>query len=136
MNGSGVDGTDLAPTSGTFSSGSLRSNYGRQRWTDDAARAKFFEYGGNQRWPIVGGKRRWHQPNRNFPIHRPGQDAKPKSSVNLKNVFPPSLISFRVIAEMHWIEAQLLSDKNTQCRAAHTATRCALAITTVLPGIN
>jgi hypothetical protein len=36
--------------------------------------------------------------------------------LNLKNVFPASLISFGVIAEMHWIEAQLLSDKNTQCR--------------------
>ena len=98
-----MDGTDLAPTSGTFSSGSLRSNYGRQRWTDDAARAKFFEYGGNQRWPIVGGKRRWHQPNRNFPIHRPGQSTKPKSSLNLKKVFPASLIPFRIVAEMHWI---------------------------------
>ena len=31
-------------------------------------------------------------------------------------MFPPSLISFRVVAEMHWIETQLLSDKNTQCR--------------------
>jgi hypothetical protein len=89
---------------------------GRQRWTDDAARPKFFEYGGHQRWPIVGGKRRWQQPNRNFPIHRAGQGPKPKSSLNLKNVFPASLISFGVIAKVHWIEAQLLSDKNTQCR--------------------
>jgi hypothetical protein len=60
----------------------------------------------------------------------------PRASLNLKSVFPASLISFRVIAKVHWIEAQLLSGKNTQCRAAHTATRCALAITTLLPGIN
>jgi hypothetical protein len=31
-------------------------------------------------------------------------------------MFPPSLIFFRVFAEMRWLEAQLLSDKTTQCR--------------------
>jgi hypothetical protein len=60
---------------------------------------------------MISGESRRQQPRCELPIEGATQWAKPKGSLNLKGVFPASLITFGIIAEVRCIEAQLFGDE-------------------------
>jgi hypothetical protein len=58
---------------------------------------------------MISGESRRQQPRCELPIQGASQWAKPKGS--FKGVFPASLITFGIIAEVRRIKAQLFGDE-------------------------
>ena len=86
----------------------------RQRGADNMPRAQFLKYGGHQRRTVVGRECCGQQPGRHLPIHGASQRTKPQRGLNFEGVFPPSLIAFRVVANVHDREAELLGDERAK----------------------
>jgi hypothetical protein len=63
---------------------------------------------------MVGRKCRRQQPGGHFRIQGVSQRTKPQRSLNVEDVFPPSVIAFGVVAEVGGLEAELLGDKRAK----------------------